>query len=323
MSAEPKSHLFADLNLVLVALIWGVNITVMKMAINEMDPYFFNAVRLPLSALTLGICAWLEQRTRPAVGVDEVSRLTVFQTFLMMAGFSILTGAIYQIAFAMGMARTTAGNTALIMSSVPMWTAIVSVVFVRERLGRLAWIGLTVTFVGTAIVTLQKVGVTVTAGNVVGNFIVLFAALAWAVGSVISRPILKFTSPIKLAFLATLGTLPIHFWAARSSLSSGAIASIESNTWLCIFYSGIFSTGLAYAMWNYGVQQLGASHASVFQNLVPLVALVFSWFLLGEVVTSVQVIGGMMIIAGLVIVRRNRHQPSAKQRASDLVAKAE
>jgi drug/metabolite transporter (DMT)-like permease len=237
-----------------------------------------------------------------------------------MAGFSILTGAIYQIAFAMGMARTTAGNTALIMSSIPMWTAIISVTFVRERLGRLAWVGLTVTFVGTAIVTLQKVGVTVTTGNVVGNFIVLFAALAWAVGSVISRPILRFVSPIKLAFLATLGTLPIHFLAARASLNPESITAIEWSTWFCILYSGIFSTGLAYAMWNYGVQQLGASHAAVFQNLVPLVALACSWLVLGEVVTTVQAIGGMMIIIGLIVVRRNRQKKIARPLGSGVVA---
>ena len=77
-------------------------------------------------------------------------------------------------------------------------------------------------------------------------------------------------------------------------------------TIVCILYSGVFSTGLAYAMWNLGVKQLGASHAAVFQNLVPLVALLCSWYFLDERVTPIQIFGGTMIIAGLFVVPRNR-----------------
>ena len=305
-TSKPQDHLLADINLLLVALIWGINMPVMKYAIGQIDPYTFNAVRLTLSAITLGFCTWLQQQSKREPLPPTIHKLTRLQTFLIIAGFSILTGAIYQIAFVMGMFRTTAGNTALIMSSIPMWTALISVVVVHERLGRVAWIGLTVTFIGTAVVTLQKSELSFASDNFTGNLIILFSALAWAIASVISRPILQFFSPIKLAFLATLGTLPVHYVAASQLADPGELLSIHRDTMICVLYSGIFSTGFAYAMWNLGVKQLGASHASIFQNMVPLVALVCSWYFLGEQVTAIQLLGGALIMAGVIVVRRNR-----------------
>jgi drug/metabolite transporter (DMT)-like permease len=60
-------------------------------------------------------------------------------------------------------------------------------------------------------------------------------------------------------------------------------------------------------MWNYGVHKLGASHASVYQNLVPLVALAAAWISpLNEKITVVQIIGGFLIIFGLLVTQKLR-----------------
>ena len=59
-------------------------------------------------------------------------------------------------------------------------------------------------------------------------------------------------------------------------------------------------------MWNVGVRQVGPSHAAGFQNLVPIIALITSWLLLGEVPLLLQILGGILIIAGLVVMRWQR-----------------
>jgi len=303
----------ADVSLLLVALIWGVNMAVMKFALNGMDLFLFNAIRLTLSAVTLGLFVWLESLSSSDNALAKQAQLNnaappFLKKWLIIATFSIMAGGVYQILFAVGMNQTTAGNTALIMSSMPMWTAVLSFALLRERLG-LAWIGLAITFIGTLVVTLQKGGMSLGAENLVGNGLVLLAALAWALGAVVSRPMLKFVSPIRLAFYSTVGTLPIHFLIATFSDASGPAEIWDWKLLSCILYSGIFSTGVAYAMWNFGVQQLGPSHASVYQNLVPLIALIAAWVLLAESISSVQILGGFMIIAGLFTTRRMRPKP--------------
>lgn len=294
----------------MVAVIWGVNMAIMKMGINEVDPFVFNAYRLTLSGVVLGICVWLEQKTRSAVNPEDVNRCPAprrraFRTWTTIAGFGALTGGLYQILFAVGMARTTAGNTALIMSSMPMWIAMLSFLLLHERLGT-AWIGLAIAFMGTVLVTLQK-GIDLDSANQAGNWIVLLAALAWALGAVISRPVLKSISPIRLAFYATIGSLPVHYVMPFIMDSQNAGQIWQPGVIGCVLYSGVFSTGFAYAMWNYGVQQLGASHASVFQNLVPLVALVAAYVSpLRETITPMQIMGGSLILFGLFVTRRLR-----------------
>lgn len=302
----------ADVNLLFVAIIWGVNLAVMKLAIVEIDPFTFNAIRLSLSAVILSACVWVEKKNRQRISLRTPSDTTslpspsTLKKLLIIAVFAILTGGFYQILFAIGMDRTTAGNTALILSSMPMWIAVFSFFMLREKLGR-AWLGLIVTFLGTIVVTLHQGSISLDSVNLVGNALVLVAALAWSMGAVISRPLLKYVSPIQLAFYATVGTLPIHYVMPVLIGSNDFDRVFEPGILFCILYSGIFSTGLAYAMWNYGVQQLGASHAAVYQNLVPLVALLAAWLSpLGETITSKQLLGGSLIIVGLFVTRRLR-----------------
>lgn len=294
-----------------VALIWGVNMAVMKLGMNEVDPFVFNAFRLSLSGLVLGVCACLEHRARPAQhpgypADSRTQRERFIRTWATIAGFGLLTGGLYQILFAVGMDYTTAGNTALIMSSMPMWIAMLSFLLLHEKL-KSAWIGLTLAFLGTLLVTFQKGNLSLSADYQTGNWVVLLAALAWALGSVISRPMLTFISPIRLAFYATVGTLPVHYLMPLLMDSQNIGQVWQPGVMACILYSGVFSTGLAYALWNYGVQQLGASHAAVFQNLVPLVALVAAYVSpLRETITPFQLVGGGMILFGLFVTRRLR-----------------
>ena len=84
---------------------------------------------------------------------------------------------------------------------------------------------------------------------------------------------MKVVSPIGLACCGVTIAVPLHFWVARESLDQ--IPRFFQDGWLLasLLFSGGFSTGLAYAMWNYGVKTLGTSHAAIYQNLVPVFAL--------------------------------------------------
>ena len=73
---------------------------------------------------------------------------------------------------------------------------------------------------------------------------------------------------------------------------------------MAMLYSGIFSTGIALVMWSFGVKILGASHASIYSNLIPLIALLLGWMCLNEIPTALQITGGVMIICGLLVMRR-------------------
>jgi len=312
----PPSRRMADGCLLLVAIIWGLNMPVMKFALGRMDEFLFNAIRLTLSTIVLGLCVgWkshrVSTRRRRTAGVRSTARQGYLkQDWFSIFGFSFLAGFAYQVCFLLGINQTSAGNTALIMSAIPVWTAALSFLFLAERLARAAWTGLLIAFAGVLVVTFGKptlvVGQTMAGGSLAGNLIVSLAGLSWAIASVISRPLMKRVSPLSLAFYSVSLTLPLHFVIAGPTWHDFQVMFSDPWVLAAVTFSGVFSTGFAYAMFNYGVQQLGASHAAGFQNVVPLIALVASWFLISEMPYPLQLAGGALIIAGLVLLRRNR-----------------
>jgi len=342
----------AELSLLSVAVIWGVNIPIMKIALGmQMDRFALNGLRLMISSATLLIFAWLEYRR----GIYPDLR----RNWKHLLGYSLLVSVLYQLLFLLAVSQTTSADIALIMATVPMWTAIGARIVLKEVLVPRAWLGLWIAFAGTVIVTLQgnaappatpsattevstansvenetAVSTVSEPGNTggvaafpaerqhvsastpeaaanrrfMGNLIALGAALMWSGGTIFSRPMLKSISPVQLsAFSATTG-LPFHLAVAWSALPGSLVLLKQVPMDLCLLYSGVLSTGLALPMWSYGVKYAGAAHATMFQNLSPIVAIVAAWLMLGEPLSPAQVIGGLLILGGLIVMRSARKQ---------------
>lgn len=317
-------RLRADLILLSTALVWGANILVFKDAINGIDPWIFSGFRLVFAVVTLGALAWWEHSYRP-----PALRKRPIQVPKLIC-FCILSGLVYMLAFVQGIQLTTAGNTALLLASMPMWTAVLSFFFLAERLGLPTWGGLLITFVGTVLVTTQSGSVELAGEYLVGNLFVLFSAIAWAVGTVMSKSLLESISPLRLTFIAAVTTVPVHLMISLVLLSRSpevAALLVQPKAIAAMAFSGMFSTGIAYAMWYAGVRVVGGSHAAVYQNVVTLVALVGGWLFLSEPVLPAQIIGGGLTVAGLLVMRHGRMKEERKAatesvRVSPLVCEA-
>jgi drug/metabolite transporter (DMT)-like permease len=298
---------FADACLLATTLIWGVNLLVFKYSIGILEPVVFNALRLVFASIALGVCLYAESRFRrkPMFPRSRPGRPVPWK---LVFWFSLLTGIVYMVLFLSGISRTTAGNTALLLASMPMWTAILSFIFLRERLRRVSWAGLAITFSGTAIVTLSGGGLSLSAQHLLGNVLVVAGAFSWAAATVISRPILRVMSPLQLTFIASLTTTPFHLMWIAADLDDHLSTILTPWMLVAIVFSGAFSTGLAYVLWNTGVKILGGSHAAIFQNVVTVVAVVGGWIILGEQPLMAQIAGGITIVAGVLLMRRGRNR---------------
>ncbi len=360
LSARPLW--LADLTLLLVAIIWGVNIPVMKVALHQIDAYAFNAIRLVVSSAVLIFFA----RREFLNGIQPVRMLSKRDVCI----YASIVSMAYQLLFLLAISHATSADVALIMATVPMWTAIGARFFLKEILPLMAWVGLIIAFSGTMIVTLHKAPTPMIGSKVVidgeviaetsgpapdllsqptvekpapaernasgthaaggevtqhereasrrlsGNLFALLAALAWAGGTVLSRPLLGKISPMQLsACSATLG-LPFHMIIALvigwDTVPATAAAMKDVSLVTCILYSGILSTGLALAMWSYGVKHAGAAQAAMIQNLTPIVAMAAAWVWLGETINTAQALGGGMIIGGLCVMRRSRRAGTSR-----------
>ncbi|GAB5403340.1 MAG: DMT family transporter [Aureliella sp.] len=323
-SAETESgsaplwiRFYADFILLSTAVLWGINIIVFKYAIVDLSPWLFNGIRLVFATIALGLLVWLESRfakARDSGNEREKLRLS----YLRLASFCLLSGVAYMLMFVRGIELTTAGNTALLLASMPMWTAVLSFLFLSERLGIATWGGLAVTFVGTILVTTQSSGPVDIGGEYLsGNLYVLAAAIAWAAGTVMSKSLLESMTPLQLAFVCSLTTTPLHLAISAIALvgDPAALAQLlEPKIIIALVYSGVFSTGVAYATWYAGVRIVGGSHAAVYQNFVTVVAVAGGWLFLREQITAPQIIGGCLTVAGLLVMRRSRMISERRQK---------
>ena len=119
----------ADLVLLVVVLIWGVNIPVMKGALSELHPFAFNLLRLSLSAVLLGSMDAMERRRRRGAPANG----TVSWRMIVFLG--LVGSLLYQVLFLVGIDHTTAGNTGLLVGTVPLWTAVIASLCGIDRKG--------------------------------------------------------------------------------------------------------------------------------------------------------------------------------------------
>lgn len=305
-SSRRSLSILPDVSLLGVAIIWGVNIPFMKMGLGLLDNvYIFNALRLPISAIVL-VCFAAVERRRGIFPQPDVR-------FWHIAIYCVAVSIFYQLSFLMGMSRTTPGNAALILATVPMWTAIFAWMFIGERLRPISWFGLAVALAGTIVVAIQSDSVSHDTQLLLGNLIMLVSALLWAGGTVYSKPLLAKISPLQLSASATLLGLPAHFAFAWFAAVAAPVDSVDAGMafrsatfWLVILFSGMLSSGLSQPMWSYGVRQAGAAHAAVVQNLVPVVAIFAAWAIFKVHPTLPQIVGGAMILGGLCLMRVGR-----------------
>lgn len=287
-SPPPRAHA-TWLAPLLVALIWGVNGAVIRKAVTgELHPFAFNAVRLTLSVLVLAaLLAWQRRRREPA---------PVPMTRVLLVG--VLGPLLNQCLSVSAFAHTSTGNAALIGASAPVWTALIAVWLGVERVASRTWLAIALTCAGTAAINLHH-GFALSGGHWLGNLFALGASLTWALTNIASAPLVGRISPTQLACWSTATVLPVH--AGLLMTHEPASWSLSWTSWVCILYSGVVSTGLAYVLWNATVRRIGPSLAMVYSNMVPLFAIAAAGVLLDEPVTPVQFVGGGLILTGVVL----------------------
>ncbi|WP_412063104.1 DMT family transporter [Rubrivirga sp. IMCC45206] len=295
-----RALLAPEVGLLAVVLVWGVNFAVIKVPLDVAPPFTVNALRFAVSVLVLGGLHLRQSRQR------GVSPLVTFQTGGVGAvvGLGLLGILLYQVGFIVGIDRVSSGTGALLIATSPAWTALTAHLLKQERLLALGWAGFAASLGGVALVVVGNPAAAFE-GDGSGFVLMLAAALAWGVYTTLARPVLdRGATPLGLTFWGIVVSAP-----GLIALAAPEVAGVEwgaFGVWevAAILFSGGLSTGLAYAIWNTSVQTVGASKTAAFSNLVPVVGVIAGVALRGEQVTPLQVVGGVLIVAGVVVVRR-------------------
>ena len=301
MITQRSSDRLTDFGLIALAAIWGVNFSIVKVALNEFEPLAFNALRFPLAAAALG---WIMFR-----GAEDLMPQREDIPRILLLG--LIGNVLYQLAFIIGLDWTYAGNASLLLATTPVWTVILSVAAGHEQPNRWVIIGIIGTLVGMVLVVIGSDDqLTLGSTTLRGDLLMIMGSIFWSVYTVAgAKPVARYGALRMTTWTLWVGT-PILFGAGIPSLLQTDFTGVSVTAWWAIFYAGLFALALAYVIWYHGVEKLGNSRTAVYSNLVPVWALITAWIWLGERPEILQLLGAFSILIGLTISRLGQRSPT-------------
>lgn len=283
-----------------MVIIWGINFPIAKSALSELDPLAFNALRFPLAALVMFVAIRIRGTLHwPPPG----ERLRVLL-------LSILGNVAYQQFFIHGLQLTSAGTASVLLAGTPIITAVLSARLGHERLTARVWLGVVGTVAGMTMVVGFGAAGEAQAHSVAGDLLMICASLSWAVYTVGSRSLVDRHGAVQFtAWTLWIGAAILGIIGLPSVLQTD-LAAVSAAAWMGVAYAGALSIGIAYLIWYHGVRQIGNTGTATYSNLTPVVALAASWIALGEQPLAGQLLGAMVIIAGVTLAQRRVRRPA-------------
>ncbi len=214
---------------------------------------------------------------------------------ILLIGFLSIT--VYHALLSYGEVTVTAGAASLLIASGPIFTALLATAILDERLKALGWMGIFISFFGVGLIAMGE-GEGISFDPMAT--LILIAAFATSLSFVLQKPYLNRYKYVDFTAYTIWGGTLFLLVFLPGFVNDIRTASIAST--LSIVYLGIFPAGIAYLLWTYVLSKMPASILSSFLAVCPFLSIIIAWFWLGEIPSSISLIGGLFAIIGVVIV---------------------
>ena len=279
-----------------MCLVWGFHFVVIKVAVGELPPIFYAAIRMTLVAALLSPFL----RWRPGHMIRVLS-----------AGLCL--GALNYAFMFTGMKFATASTAAIAMELYVPFATILSILFLGDRIGWRSGFGVAFAFAGVAIIAVGNNGDAGSEARIgIGVGLVASGAFAEAIGAVLVKKSTRFKPIELLAWFAVVGA--VGLWMMTSVIESGQREALAaSDKWLvvgAILYSAFGGSIFGHTAYYWLLQRLPVSVIAPSVLLTTVIAVFFGVLLLGDPIGPRLFAGGAMVLAGVgvVILRRAKKQ---------------
>ncbi|MFZ5647568.1 MAG: DMT family transporter [Bacillota bacterium] len=282
-----KSNLLPVMAITLTSVIWGMSFLSIKVSVMVIPPMTLALIRFVMASVILVAMlkilepgSRLDQKDIPALSVAGIIGITLY-FFFENNGVKLITASVASI----------------IIATIPILSILSDYIFFKSPLSPYKAICVLLSIVGVYLVVGANISGPEGRGNLLGNLLMLGAAVSWVVYSIVTRPLGKKHSQLFIVTWQTIfGTLSL---VPFSLLEMGDWQPVSMTVILNVAYLGIFCSALGYYLYVYAMKKLGISVVSLFINLIPVVTVVSSYFILGEEITTVQMTGGALIVASV------------------------
>jgi drug/metabolite transporter (DMT)-like permease len=285
----------AEAGVLVVMAFWAANFIVVKAANEQIPPVTFAFLRFGLAAVTLLIVLrWREGR----LGLPR-------RDVVPILGLGALGFGVYQILWSIALQDIPAGDSALLIATTPVITALLAVSSGADVLTRTKLAGSLVSFAGVAVIVSAGHGLTL-GGALVGDALTLIAALCWSIYTAYGAPILRRHSPLRTSAWAMVGGSLVLLPPALFQGIGVDWRGVGVEAWGGLLFSAFIPAGIANVVVFSAIRLLGPTRVTAFQFLVPFMAVLMGAAFLAEPVRIDQLLGGLIIILGVAIARVDR-----------------
>lgn len=288
--------LFAGL---VVVVLWASAFPAIRVAAPELGVVGLSAARLGVALLVL-----------LAVAAITRVRLPRRRDLGWILGCGFFGMAVYQLLLNWGELHVPAGTASMIVAAAPLVSVATARILFRERVTVLTTVGSALALGGVAFVCLARSGLSVSASVL----IVVAAMIVQGIYHPLQRPLLARYTSLEVATYAMVAgvvlTLPFVPFGFQEMVQA------STGAWLAAVYLGALPSALGFVLWAYAVGRMPVAASTSLLYLVPPVAVVIAWLWLGELPVLAELVGGIVVIAGVVVVSLGRLTSSRRTTAS-------
>lgn len=287
-----RTRLTASFYALLSVSFWGVSFVSAKAVLGKLDPYSLLVLRFGIGALFLLIIL-LINRSRLRISVGYIPHLVVL---------GILGVFIHQVLQATSLLTINASSAGWLISFSPIFTVLLSVLFLHEKMDVKKALGMLVAITGVFIVTTTRSGHSFEFALNIGFILMILSTLNWAVYSILLKKLqIPYPALVVTFYMSLIGfILTLPFMVRNKGWES--IPLLTQTEWAHLLFLGIFVSGIGYWYWGKALEVLDASRVSIFIYLEPLVTLIAAIILLHEKFILISAAGGIIIMIGVAIV---------------------
>ena len=301
--------------LFLVAVIWGLGWPAGRVVATDILPFMASWLRYVIATVSFLLFLKLSKQWM-------IPKKSEWKRIFLIGFFST---CVYQAFFMFGMQYTAAGDASLMITFNPLFTAILAVIFLSEKMHLNLIIGLLMGMTGVGILFYYSPNVNIPlADRILGNILIAGAALAWACNTIFMKRAMttsandaeKPLNPLELTVWSSAAGLIILTPITAFEVATQGVVLPTSDGWIGIIFLALFSTVIAYVWFADGIIKIGASMSALYVYLVPPFGIIGGYLLLQEKLGMSLILAFLLITGGVIIAQRKNSLTSNHHEAS-------
>lgn len=291
----------------LITLIWGYAWVHMKIGLAYMGPFTFSAWRFGIGTLTLLLVLCFRKKLLPKR--THIPGMAV-------VGFLQTTCVFSLVMYAMRFVE--AGKSSVLLYSMPIWSSLLAVHFLGERLNVRKLTGVLLGSVGLCFIVGWDVFVQRDTSTALGESLIVFAALSWALANIYVKKHFSDVDTLQVStYQMGFGTIGIILGALVVEWGDPVVFNATSI--VAVLFTGVLASAFCFTAWFFVLSAIDTTTATISTMLVPVFGLFFSWLVLDEALNWQMIAGTLLVLAGILVtqIRGRKERSAVKGGAAD------